>query len=383
MPKSLPVTPRMEALLKQGTGDPDFIASAVAVFETVLADTRPLQKRGSIYDKGTLSASLLRSAADLLNSGKSVPLHTLHQQGDELPVGRVFYGEVREAPDGHTELLGYFYVGKDKTDLVQSLENSTINSVSVAVRPKKLLCSECGWDYLGEDASLMNLFDRTCENGHVVGENGVHVRSIDLDRFYEVSLVSEGAVPEAKIASRATARLTSDEREKLAASGIQPEATIILATTKEEARTMTTSPGGAESATTIASLAVDLGTARAQVSTLTSERDALKAEGETLKAKVAELTEQLKNFEKTQAQVAQFAAVEEFLGEHCKAALVALGETDPSVPETLEEKVKVIKETSVKLHQLIPDGGKARGADAGDKQKEVPIADLGAFRIRK
>jgi hypothetical protein len=61
----------------------------------------------------------------------------------------------------------------------------------------------------------------------------MHLNLIGLDRWTETSLVSKGASSNAKILGRTKQRLGTEHYERLAASGISPEAMILIANTTE------------------------------------------------------------------------------------------------------------------------------------------------------
>ncbi|AJD82903.1 hypothetical protein PJWF_00009 [Achromobacter phage JWF] len=305
MAKSVKVTPAIEARVRANNGGEDVDMSKVVVFETVAASTSPINKRGSIFDKGVISASTLIEMANYLNQQKGfVPLHTLHPQGDELPLGRFFYAEVLPSPDGDgsMDLVAQFYISATEEDKIAKMEQGIIDEVSVTLRTKTILCSECGWDYLGKDATIMNLFDQTCGNDHTVGHNGVHVNLNGMEAWTETSLVSKGASSNAKIAGRAKQRLSAEHYEKLAASGIHPDATFLTATIKDHPRSNSTMDK--ETLDRLTSLSASEATLKAQVVTLTASET-------TLKAQVAALTaerDQLKSGEAVTAAVAAHEA---------------------------------------------------------------------------
>ncbi|WKV22010.1 hypothetical protein Phage2-1_00009 [Achromobacter phage 2-1] len=302
MAKSVKINPTIESRIRANNGGDDVDLTKVVVFETVAASTRPISKRGSIFDKGVISASTLIEMANYLNTQKGfVPLHTLHPMGDELPLGRFFYAEVLPSPtgDGSMDLVTQFYISATEEDKIAKMEQGIIDEVSVTLRTKTILCSECGWDYLGKDASIMNLLDQTCGNDHTVGHNGVHVNLNGMEAWTETSLVSKGASSNAKIAGRAKQRLSSEHYEKLAASGINPDATFLTATIKDHPRSSDTMDK--ETLDRLTALSASEATLKAQVIVLTASE-------ETLKGQVAALTaerDQLKSGEAVTAVKAE------------------------------------------------------------------------------
>jgi len=284
MAKSIKITPAIEARIQANNGGEDLDLSKVVAFECVAASTRPISKRGSIFDKGRISTSTLMEMASYLNTQKGfVPLHTLHPMGDELPLGRFFYAEVLPSPmnDGSMDLVTQFYISASETDKIEKMEAGIIDEVSVTLRTKTMMCSECGWDYLGSEATIMHLLDQTCGNDHVIGENGVHLNLNGMEAWTETSLVSKGASNNAKILGRSKQRLGAERYEKLAASGISPEATFLIATTKDHPRSSNTMDK--ETLDRLTALSASEATLKASVVTLTASETALKAQ-------VAELT---------------------------------------------------------------------------------------------
>lgn len=237
--KQVPVTSDILEQIKK-VADADFSADDIVVYEAVAFNTLPLNKKGSLFEGARATRSLLIEMAEAVNAGsESVPLHTLHKQGMELPVGKVFLASVHDTQLGEAELRAMFYLPKSEAALVERIDLGILDEVSVGLKSKNLLCSECGWDYFGEDSDFEHFWDRTCANGHTIGVDGIHTRLVGMDKWMELSLVSRGAAEKPKILSRAKSLLPQETRERIAASGITPEATLLFASPtklKEEAQ---------------------------------------------------------------------------------------------------------------------------------------------------
>ena len=390
MAKRITVTQEILDRIKNSSGD-EVSADEIAVFEAAAVTTLPVRKKGTLYEGAIMSDGILKEMASYLQGeGNFVPLHTRHLQGYELPLGRVFFGEfVKDDNTGVGVLHTLFYLPVKEADLVDKVDKSVIEEVSVGVLPKHLLCSECGWDYLGADATPDHLWSRTCENGHTIGEDGVHCRVTGLDRFYELSLVSIGASQGAKILPKAKQLLAAEEYTRLAAAGLPPEAVVLYANHREE-KTMTTKPENG-----------DIGAFTAQVATLTNDlvdaRASLKVSEASLTAantQVADLTAKLADAEaKVTTDVAGLTAkladaegivakALAFLQDHAKKALVASGEQEPEAPETIEASIDVIEKAKVNLANLFPTGGVAQGA-VTDVDKVNETSRLSAFKTTK
>lgn len=201
-------------------------ADDIAIFDATAVSTRPVNKRGSIYDGAVMSKALLDEMATILNAGvQAVPLHIAHMNYGELPIGKVFQGNVVQSDDGQYELRTLFYLPTSEAELVESINLGVTNEVSVGLLSKHLYCSDCGYDFIGEGNDYSLIWDRTCPNGHVVEPGGSHVILSGVDLWSELSLVSRGASSKAKIHG-ATETAT---QLRLAASGVPVGATMLFA----------------------------------------------------------------------------------------------------------------------------------------------------------
>lgn len=380
--KSLAITPEIQSQLDAAAKthvDPH----AVSVFEAVAVDTDPLHKTGSIYHGARLSNGMLQEMADHVSNGGDVPMHTLHMQGEELPVGKLMSARVE-----NDQLITRFYIPNDRTQLVSDINTGILNSVSVGVKPKQLLCSECGFDYLSPDASFMHIFDQTCANDHVIGQNGVHAKLQGLDRWLELSLVSVGASPKAKIRSRAAARFGAETLQRIAASGIPLEAHLfisnpkagensqmdlkeMLARLEAQATEIASLKAGNEA---LQGLQAQITEAVGKAAELTVKLDALNGELTGEKAKVIEVTAQLAASNEKQGKAIAF------LTEHAKRARVATGQKYDDLPTDIEGLTASIEASQKNLVNLFPEGGKAAAAAAGSGDSKPALANLDVFR---
>lgn len=286
MPKRIEVTAAIkEAIIASVGSEIDF--ENIAVFETVAVTSRPINKPGSIFQDAVITRATLEQAAAQLNTGTFVPLHTLHMQGYELPVGRLFKGTVGTSQDGFDELHALFYVDPAEKELASKIENGTIEEVSVGLRPEKLICSGCDFDY-GLQSSEENLWTRTCDNGHVLGMGGYHLKLEGVKKFMETSLVSKGASDGAKILNQRK-RLLASQFADLAASCNNPEHTTLFAspTLGEEIdmkEIEELQAGLAALTAKVGEQAAQLAAAQETITSQTEELTALKASAESTKA---------------------------------------------------------------------------------------------------
>lgn len=355
--KRLPVNDRIKATMQANLGDlPD--PNAIAVFETVFATSLPMQKKGSIYNGAVMPHSFLTDLAGVVKPGNTVMLQSMHDTS-VLPTGRVFYTELVNGV-----VRGLFYT----TDMAAAanIDNSVITDVSVGVLPQHANCSECGWDFLGPDASFMNFLDQTCANDHVIGTDGVHLNLNGVDSWFETSLVGKGAMPGAKIAARANSVFSQETQSRLAASGIPAAARACFAQhTSEEPMDLKELLARIEAqAAEIAALKATAATVdplKAELATAATAVTALTAQGVTQTAQIATLTASTVELT-TKAVIADSVTV--FLKDHAKRALVATAKPSDVISDDPAELVKVIESAKLNLVNMLTAGGTTVAAAA-------------------
>lgn len=380
MVKHLDITPKIAAALKLATDDavqPD----QVMVFETISLNTLPLSKRG-LFDKAVVTENTLNQMADYVNKGGAVPLHTLHQQGVELPVGKTFAGEVFHDVNGIASLRSLFYLPLSEVDLINKLETDVINEVSVGMQTTHINCSECGWDYRGDDATWMNLYDGQCANEHTVGVDGVHVILNGLDQWLEQSLVSLGAANNAKIQSRTKSLMAAANYEKLAASGIRPEITVLHATqTMKEAPEMDMTLLIGELTTAkaqIITLTTEAATAKTALEVATTALTASQSEVAELKARVTpEISAVVAERDTAKASAEAARAV---LHKEATRLTVALALEAPAADATLEVLTASIDANRTKMSAAFPVNGVIQNSAAGTGTKAGNKAATSSFK---
>lgn len=375
MAKKLEITPKIAALLSSAT-DGATDPNSVSIYESVSLTGLPVDKR-NIFENAVHPENTLREMAAFVAQRplkNHVPMHTNHEQGYEMPVGKVFHAEYHTDSNGIGQVRSLFFIGNNETELVGKLEAGSIEEVSVGVRYKHLNCSQCGWDYMGEDAGLMNFWDRVCANEHEIGVDGVHVICNGLDKWMEQSLVSLGAAQGAKIVSRTKSLLGQDGYTALAASGIDPTLTTLYATTTLPKET---------DAMEMKELIKDLTDAKAlvlskdaELGTLTASAASAKTELETLTASVATLTTEniaLKALDAVALKASNDAALA-FVREEADRLCVASGEAKLKTDATLDELKASITTNRTKLAASIPAGGRSEGSAAGSGKTTGDVA---------
>jgi len=270
--KQVEITDEIVAQIEQVTKT-SIDRNNIIVFEAAALSTEPLHKRGSIYHEARAVRSTLEDMVQRLNSGEeSVPLHTMHMQSNELPKGRVFQARISDEPNGSSVLRAMFYLPLSERELIEKINLSILDEVSVGLKSKQALCSKCGFDFFGPEADFMNLMTQTCDNDHIIGEDGMHLKLVGIDRWMELSLVSRGASDKPKILSRVKNLVSKVEQDRMAADGKPLEALCLFTSTAMETPQMADK-------------------------TETKDFDA-KAAIEALEAKITELTENLASKDK-------------------------------------------------------------------------------------
>lgn len=228
MAKRIEITSRIQDRIRATVGE-DIDYNNIVVYEACAASTRPLSQQGSPYDKAVMTQSFLMEMANYLPEGL-VTLQVMHEN-QFLPIGRIFAAEVYAAEHGHHELNVLFYL-EQSSEYVSQIELAIIDEVSIGALPEHALCSECGFDFRESYYSMMY---GECENGHIIGEDGCHLRITKLEKWKEVSLVNRGASNKPKILGQAKQRLGKEELQRLAASGDNANTLYLFASSAKPA----------------------------------------------------------------------------------------------------------------------------------------------------
>ena len=363
MSKKVLLTDRIKGLIAKHT-DNSVDASTVSVYECIAINSLPVSKRGTLYQGAILDAQTMHEMAEYVNNGGSVPLHNLHDQDIALPVGRVFCCEVRTTFSGTTELRTLFYLPNSEVDLIAKLEANVVDEVSVGFLPKKIQCSKCGFDFLGSEATFENIWTLTCNNDHTIGEDGVHSKLSGLGQWMELSLVSKGAANNAKILSRTKQLMGEQEYNRLAASGVKPEATTLF--------TIATKEPKMDMQALILQLSQANGSVMlkdAEITSLKASVTALTAERDTLKARpipdVADVQAKLTAAEaEAAAQKLLATSAVAFVRTEADRLAVAAGLAKPAETADFSTLAASIGASRAKLADL-PTGGATQGTGTG------------------
>ncbi len=373
--KQVEKTPTIKDWIASAYGDPSVNLNDLAVFEAVSANTRPLRRRYGLHAGAVLEPSLIHEMPDVLKRGETVSLHSMHSAAD-LPVGRVFAANTHLDENGSPVLHTMFYMSNRDADLVDKVNKGIVNEVSVGLTPKEIRCSACGWDYKGADASIDNLLECTCPNGHTIGTDGVHARLHGLESWHELSLVDRGAVKGALILPRTKHTMVrTPDFERMAARGFEPSLLTLHAQCDFSPSPPREKPPMDELVNLKAAHIVLTRDHEAAQATLTAAKTELAAANTRVRELETQLAEAAKG--DLAALKTQLSEVEAFVNEYAAAAFAAVGKDAATLPATLSEKVAAIKEARSQLALSIVPGGVAAGAAKGADPKFAP--DYSAF----
>lgn len=362
--KRLPLTPELIAQIKAAVGEDVDVTEDFAVFENISLNTLPLPgKDGTIFEKAQVSLLTLKQMVDSINGGNHLPLIHGHDL-DSIPVGRVFKAGLSLDQLGNAELRTLFYIDPTEAKLASKVDAGSLDEVSVQFLASQILCSECDFDYRGDEATWANFRDRTCSNNHIIGTDGVHVRLVGLAVFTELSLVTRGAADKPKIVGKSQSKLAAP-LQALAARGFEVDELFLAASKGEFEVDLTAVLAQLTEKTTEAA------TATAQLSSVTAERDAAVEACDAANTRVTELEAQIAAATDTDAEAAAAATAElaearTFLADIFVKLATAAGETDVTAPETITELKAGIEKHQSDLSALLPVGGAAASTQTND-----------------
>lgn len=386
--KQLPMTPALSALITGAVGV-DVDTSKLSVFETIALNTLPLPgKTGTLFEGAVVEPITLLQMVDSVNAGNHLPLIADHELMG-APKGRAFHAGLNYGEDG-VEMRQLFYLDETEADLISKLDAGSLDEVSVSFLSTQFLCSACGFDYMGDESTQDNIWDRTCGNGHVIGTDGVHGRMVGLNQFIELSLVARGAADKPKIVGKSASKLAPETTLRLAAKGFEPNALVVQASRGKEF-TMDT-----------AKLVADFATASASVATLTLEKGqaetratALEADLTTARTRVGELETELaaekakapEGADENAAVLAERDEAVELMQGQLNTLLTATGKPKlegDALPSKVADLKAQISTLTADLTAILPVGGKSQSAAGNDEDgAKLGYKPSDAFGLRK
>jgi hypothetical protein len=372
--KQIPITAQVMERMRAAFGD-EADLSGYAVFEAVALNTRPIRKSFPKVWKGAQhTPSYLHQMREQL-ARESVPFQVMHDSS-ELPLGRVFAGTV--TPEGQLAVQFAINPAGEGKELIEKINAGTVDQVSIAALAKHVECSECGWDFMGDDADIMNFFTGECGNkkcGAVMGEEGAHAKISGLDSWFELSAVGKGGAEGAFILGPSKSNFDNGAYQRLAASS-DPNAMrakVLIATADVQGDDQVNVQ---EFTAAIASEAAKTTAAEAKVAAAETRATAAEAQVAQLTADLATANEAVAAAPKK----AEFEAAVAALTDIAKRQALALGKKVEDVPTDVAALVESIKTANETLTAIIPVGGRAQTADASQAE---PAQSIGAFRTQK
>lgn len=382
--KQLPMTPELIALIKERVSE-DIDPTNFAVFEAIALNTKPLPgKRGSIFEKAVVKPVTLAQMVDYINAGNHLPIIVDHEL-EGAPKGRFFHAALFSDDNSleELEMRALFYLDETEAELTAKLNAASLDEVSVSFLASALLCSECGFDYFAQ-GEMENIIDRTCANGHEIGEDGVHVEMVGLNQFIELSLVARGAADKPKILGKSQSKLAPEAAYRLAAKGFKTDSLVCSASLGKEDIMDTT-----ELVTKLSDMTAKEAVATANLSRVTSERDDLQTKLTAAETRANELETQLtaakeakpEDYETNKTELGE---AKDVLVAQFNALRVANGEDaleGDAIPSKIADLKSGIDDMTGKLTALIPVDGASQAAGKG-KEGEAK-ADLSMFKTKK
>jgi len=413
--KRISITDSMLQAMRTSMADENLDSSQYVVFETVAVTTRPLNKAGTIFNNATITQPTLLEMAEVVNSeGGAVPLILQHNVGgdDVTPSGKVFQGGVYPTDDGlFHELRTLFAMPNPDTDknatrasYTQDIDNGFISEVSIGAAFEQLLSSaNPAFDFLSDEADIMNFIEREDDEGNSIDAGETHVIAKGLRSWAELSLVVRGASKGAVISSASKQKLSKNYDDssmfrKLAASEDFDADQLVTFTSKLTASEVETPLNGDFNMDTkdilaqltaagakVGKVEGQLEASQAQVTELTASNETLTAsvatltgERDTATARVTELEAQVASA--PEGSAAEVTAMTTFVDSQLAAAVTASGKTDVDTTKmTLAAKLEFIQETGKSLHQLVAAGEAGRSNGQEDNRTDGLSASQKAF----
>lgn len=382
MTKQVELTENLIAKFKSKFGD-DVDINNFYIFECRSISTEPVTQN-TIFNGAVANTRCLSDLLEkVVSTDENIGVHIMHNAMD-LNIGRVF--DARLETEGEVKALYAMCAilkNSGADDVINKIENNVLDEVSVSFVPEHAYCSECGWDYMGDDADADNWWDQTCPNGHTIGVDGCHLKLDGVSSFSEISIVNRGAATNPKIKSQSKRSLFSEgELKKLAASGRSPEILVATFTSKLEKKM-------SENNNEVAELKAKLEEAQKKLD-LAEKVKELESKLSEVEEKLANKDEELKKLqeEKTSVDEELAAAKSEtekavsFLKEQVEKVNTAAGKKNVEVPDDLEGISAMLSESQQILASLIPAGGVSRQVNYGDKKDLVNI-QIETFRVKR
>jgi len=383
--KELNKTPFISALLQAAVGE-GVDTSDLRVYEVRATSTVALRgKGGTVFDRAKISPNTIAQLAQRVNNDP-IPLMMDHDMRG-TPYGKFFYAESIPMENGETELRGYLYVDSSEEKIIVKLNSGSIDEVSIQFLSEKMLCSECGFDYMeaAAEGDYMPFIRLECDEGHEIGKNGVHTNLVGVQDVVELSLVSRGAAKNSKIIAPSDAKL-GQEAQRLAAAGVELNNIYCTASAGDQGEEEVDFK---ELTTKLSDLTDDKINLTTQLNAANSDKERLEAELSGSQETVTALTTERDDLQAKLDEQAvggmseeQTTALNTLIGKQYVALKALDGDTDAAVLEDVPAMVDYITGNETRLSALIPAGGVSQGASDDEETEEERAKRTAEARLK-
>lgn len=383
MAKRVELTDNIRKYIQEKCGTSvDF--NQLAVYQARGISTEPISQN-TLYDKGVLSREALEDMANLINEPlSSVSIQAMHDTS-ELPQGKVFHAEVVDENNATSALYTVFGVSTEHPDIVNKVDNGIIDEVSFGFKPKAILCSECGKNFMDPDVDLMDIWQGHCpECGAYMGQDGAHVNVPGVEKVSELSLVGKGAAKHAKILDSVYQMAMSDKTATtvtLTKEGMKDDLLKLnlCSTISKEEVDMTPEEITAAVEAAMSSHKAENEKLQSTIASLGEEKKSLEEAKTALEEEKAALSEEKVKLETALEEAKNKAnEVKAAFDAEIEKVLVAAGLSE-TVPAELEEKLELLKKAHLTLAN-IPVDGVSKPADKLNNNNSE--ADFSAYKVK-
>lgn len=392
MAKRVELTENIKEFIRKKCGeDVDF--NQMVVYQARGISTEPISQ-ATLYDKGVLYREALEDMVALINDPlNNVSIQTMHDTS-VLPVGKVIHAELVDETPQVSAVYTLFVVSTEHPDIINKVDNGIIDEVSYGFKPKQILCSECGKNFMDDDVSIIDIWEGHCpECDAVMGKDGAHVNIPHIETVAELSLVTRGAAKHAKILDRVYQMAMSDKDApafNLTRGDLRKDLLAINLCSNIVNKEVDMNKEEFEAALTAATapLAEELKNVQSTLASLREEKNALEAaknEAEQAKAALEEsnasLAQEKADLEQALEEAKNKAeSVQSAFDAEIQKVLTAAGLSD-SVPAELDAKLELLKKSHLTLANIIPvDGVAGRSDKLNNKAEKV---DFSEFKVKK
>ena len=354
----------------------------IAVYQARGISTEQISQN-TLYDKGNLTRNALADMEALINDPlNNVSIQAMHDVS-ELPQGKVFHAELVDENNATSALYTLFGVSTEHPDIINKIDNGIIDEVSFGFRPKQILCSECGKDFLDKDVSFIDIMEGHCpECGAYMGEDGAHVVVPGIEKVSELSLVNRGAAKHAKILDSVyQMAMSEDSTVTLTKEGMKDDLLKLnlCSTISKEEVDMTPEEITAAVEAAMSAHKEEQDKLQSTIASLGEEKAALEEAKNLAETEKAALAQEKVDLETALAEAKKKAEeIQSAFDAEIQKVLVAAGLSD-AVPAELGDKLELLKKAHLTLAN-IPVDGVSKPADKLNKKNSE--ADFSAYKVK-